>query len=235
MQASWRSVVGLALAGWLAAAAAGAVSYQSPVPLSRDEPMRAMNGVAAGLHVPDGVGMRFLDTGFGFTHQPTPGLEWGLSVAGGVINAGNLFADADQVAGHVGFDWMGRMLGSITRLFFMGLQLELGYDHSFAKETIERFQGIHLITDLPLGVNLANLIYLYAAPGFGLDRMFDKDPADADATLFSSMTVGIQGRVGMEVFLGVAALVLNVTPNWRDVSRTDSFATDFLLGLRYEL
>lgn len=215
--------------------ALSAPSYQSPVPLNPEEPLRVLGAVTTGLHAPDGVGLSRLDTGFGFTHLATQGLEWGISVFGGLQSDSKLFEQSDQIEGHAGLGLMGRMLGPITRAFFMGLQLEFDYNHSFHKEKVKHFGGLDFKAGLPIGYNIVNLIRLYVMPQLLLDRLFYKEPNVADATLFSSLRVGVAGRTGMRVLLGFASLVLEVEPGIRDPRNSKTFYTDFLVGLSCDL
>ena len=212
-----------------------APSYQSPIPLHPEESLRVLGAVTTGVHAPHGVGLGRLDTGVGFTHLATQGLEWGVSAFGGLQSDSKLFEHSDQVEGHAGVGLMARMLGPITRAFFMGLQLEFDYNHRFHKEQVRRFGGLDFKAGLPIGYNIVNLIQLYMMPQLLVDRLFYKTPHVTDATLFSSLRVGVAGRAGMRVLLGYTSLVLEIEPGIRDPRNSSTFYTDFLVGLSCDL
>ena len=215
--------------------ALSAPSYQSPIPLHPEEPLRLLGAITTGVHAADGVGLSRLDAGFGFTHQATQGLEWGVSAFGGLQSDNALFKNSEQVEGHTGLGLMGRMLGPVTRALFMGLQLECDYNHSFHKDKVKRFAGLDFKAGLPIGYNVVNLIRLYVMPQLLLDRLFYKNPNSAEATLFSSLRVGVSGQAGMRVLLGSSSLLLAVEPGIRDPRDSKTFYTDFLIGLSSDL
>lgn len=208
-----------------------APSYQSPVPLHPEEPLRVLGALTTGIHNLNETGLSRVDTGFGFTHQPTQGFEWGMSMFGGLQSDNKLFQQSDQTEGHAGLSLMGRILGPVTRTLFMGLQMEFDYNHSFHADKVKRFAGLDYKAGLPIGYNVVNLIRLYIMPQLLLDRLFYKDPDATSATLFSSLRVGIAGRTGMRVLLGAASLVVEIEPGIRDPSDGKTFYTDFMVGL----
>lgn len=199
-----------------------------PVPISEDYPLRL--GVAvkeSNSFSPSSLrhlgGVAGLAYGFG------GGFEGGFQVRSG-INSDRLFQSGSTSNWSLGGDGMLRYLGSVTEIFFLGLQGRVGYDYAFDRANITDASTVTAGVAVPFGLTFSEAFSLYLMP----EIEFGNRKA-TDTSVFGSL-VGIAGAVGGYFQFGSVAIYAEVRPKASDLSDTaNSFGMDAQLGLAFDL
>jgi len=219
-------MIGLAMSLFAFSASAEFV----PVPTQEELPLRLFLGVnennvwsPAALHALQGNASLVMGLGMGF--------DFGLMIHGGVGNDKGLFKAGNSADGLIGGDVMLRYLTHATDLLFLGVQAQAGYSQNLsATNLVPDGANIPVDAGLVVGLNFADVINIYAFPGFEFGRK-----TAAETAVWGSL-IGLNVAAGMMIDFGGTSLVLQGKPRWGNMSdMSNTFSTTFLAGLAWDM
>lgn len=205
---------------------------QAPVPLTEDSPSRVYLGATGGIHkAPESYSLGNLGGRLVLNHYLGAGFEVGLGLRGGADSGGVLFGSgATNYVG--GADLMLRFLGGVTDSFYLGVQTQVGYLHTFNNGMLDKMGAFEVEVGLPFSFGFGdNAAWLYVMPTISFHD-FEKQEDAASTSL--GFTTGAYLSVGTYINIGGPWLVLEATPKWLSMSELSDVGFEFSVGFAFD-
>ena len=192
-----------------------------PVPVTEGKPLRVQLG-ASSSNTWQPMQLKEIGGYASAVYGVGGGFDVGFGLQGTGVN------NSAKYSGVLQGDLMLRFVGTVTDIFFIGLQAVPNFKFNFSSKDM----GAHLSAGLPMGVVFPDVISVYVLPAVELGDRIEADPTN---TIWGN-AIGVSLAAGVGVQWAGLHWVAQAKPwvqDWSNWSKT--FRTDFMLGLAMDI
>lgn len=200
-----------------------------PVPILEDYPARISFGVTSNFQFDPKFRLSEFGGNLGVAYSFGGGFEGGLQLQGGA-NDDYLFSGSTPVW-NIGGTAMLRFLGSVSDIFYVGLQGAYTYDYWFVdNSTFQRNSRMRLSIGMPFGITMCEAGSVYLMPAIELG---DKKVGEIDQVWGTD--VGGSLAAGLYIDVGGPKVMFEVKPHLLFSDAARSVGMSAQAGIAFEM